>query len=125
MSARSHYTFGEFRLDPNGRVLFRRGEIVPLYPKAIEVLTFLVERRGQVATKEDLLEKVWPDTFVEEGTLARSVSVLRKALGDTQEGRSFIVTVPKRGYRFVACVREDVQGVSAADAALNAAETSP
>jgi TolB-like protein/DNA-binding winged helix-turn-helix (wHTH) protein/Flp pilus assembly protein TadD len=123
MSARSHYAFGEFRLDPNGRVLFRRGEIVPLYPKAIEVLTFLVERRGHVATKEDLLEKVWPDTFVEEGTLTRSVSVLRKALGDTQEGHSFIVTVPKRGYRFVARVREDVEEVSAADVALNEAET--
>ena len=103
----SFYTFGDFRFDPRGRVLFRSGEIVPLYPKAIEVLACLVERHGQVATKEDLLAKVWPDTFVEEGTLTRSISVLRKALGDTPDGHAFILTIPKRGYRFVAAVREE------------------
>jgi TolB-like protein/DNA-binding winged helix-turn-helix (wHTH) protein/Tfp pilus assembly protein PilF len=110
MPAGCYYTFGEFRFDPKGRVLFRSGEMVPLYPKAIEVLGFLLERRGHVATKEDLLAKVWPGTFVEESTLTRSISVLRKALGDTPDGHTYILTVPKRGYRFVAEVREACYG---------------
>ena len=110
MPAGSHYAFGEFRLDPKARVLFRGGEMVPLYPKAIEVLTCLVERHGSVATKEDLMQRVWPDTFVEESTLTRSISALRKALGDTPDGHAFILTVPKRGYRFVAQVQEEPTG---------------
>ena len=107
MPSANSYTFGEFRLDGRSRVLFRSGELVALYPKAIDVLAFLVEKHGNVATKEELLERVWPGTFVEEGTLTRSISVLRKALGDTPEGHSYILTVPKRGYRFVAAVREE------------------
>ncbi|HEY6945169.1 MAG TPA: transcriptional regulator, partial [Candidatus Acidoferrum sp.] len=114
----SYYTFGEFRFDPKGRVLFRSGEMVPLFPKAAEVLACLVESHGQVTTKEDLLARVWPDTFVEESTLTRSISVLRKALGDTPDGRTFIVTIPKRGYRFVAEVREERGGDGFAAAAL-------
>jgi TolB-like protein/DNA-binding winged helix-turn-helix (wHTH) protein/Flp pilus assembly protein TadD len=101
------YVFREFRLDARSRVLFRAGEMVALYPKAIDVLIFLVESRGNVATKKDLLECVWPDTFVEESTLTRSISVLRKALGDTPEGHAYILTVPKRGYRFVAPIQEE------------------
>jgi len=107
MASANSYTFGEFRLDSRSRVLFRSGELVALYPKAIDVLMFLVEKHGNVATKEELLERVWPGTFVEESTLTRSVSVLRKALGDTPEGHAYILTVPKRGYRFVAEVREE------------------
>ena len=107
MPSASCYVFGEFRLDPRSRVLFRAGEMVALYPKAIDVLIFLVESQGHVATKEELLERVWPDTFVEESTLTRSISVLRKALGDTPEGHAYILTVPKRGYRFVAPIHEE------------------
>jgi TolB-like protein/DNA-binding winged helix-turn-helix (wHTH) protein len=107
MPSANSYTFGEFRLDGRSRVLFRSGELVALYPKAIDVLAFLVENHGNVATKDELLERVWPGTFVEESTLTRSISVLRKALGDTPEGHSYILTVPKRGYRFVAAVREE------------------
>jgi TolB-like protein/DNA-binding winged helix-turn-helix (wHTH) protein/Flp pilus assembly protein TadD len=107
MPSANSYTFGEFRLDSRSRVLFRSGELVALYPKAIDVLMFLVEKHGNVATKEELLERVWPGTFVEESTLTRSVSVLRKALGDTPEGHAYILTVPKRGYRFVAAVCEE------------------
>jgi TolB-like protein/DNA-binding winged helix-turn-helix (wHTH) protein/Tfp pilus assembly protein PilF len=107
MPSANSYTFGEFRLDGRSRVLFRSGELVALYPKAIDVLAFLVENHGNVATKEELLERVWPGTFVEESTLTRSISVLRKALGETPEGHSYILTVPKRGYRFVAVVREE------------------
>jgi DNA-binding winged helix-turn-helix (wHTH) protein len=103
--------------------------MVPLYPKAVDVLVFLVERHGAVATKEELLERVWPQTFVEEGTLTRSISVLRKALGDTPEGHAYILTVPKRGYRFVAPIREETaeaptNSPSAAMPPLSAAKTS-
>src|SRR6267143_1475249 len=107
MPSESRYAFGEFRLDAASRVLFRAGEMLALYPKAIDVLIFLVESQGHVATKEKLLEHVWPGIFVEESTLTRSISVLRKALGDTPEGHAYIFTVPKRGYRFVAPVRKE------------------
>jgi TolB-like protein/DNA-binding winged helix-turn-helix (wHTH) protein/Flp pilus assembly protein TadD len=107
MATETYYVFGEFRLDARSRVLFRDGEMVALYPKAMDVLIFLVECQGNVATKEELLERVWPDTFVEESSLTRTISVLRKALGDTPEGHAFIRTVPKRGYRFVASLRKE------------------
>jgi TolB-like protein/DNA-binding winged helix-turn-helix (wHTH) protein/Tfp pilus assembly protein PilF len=90
------YQFGAFRFDPAGRVLYRDGDVVPLTPKAADTLLILLERRGRVVEKGDLLKLVWPDTFVEEGGLARNISVLRKALG------GYIETIPKRGYRFVA-----------------------
>src|SRR5882762_11775574 len=112
MASASYYAFGEFRLDARSRVLFRAGEIVALYPKAIDVLIFLVKSQGNVATKEELLEHVWPGIFVEESTLTRSISVLRKALGDTPEGHAYILTVPKRGYQFVAMVREENANVA-------------
>jgi len=121
----SYYAFGEFRFDPKGRVLFRSGEMVPLFPKAIEVLACLVENPGQVTTKEDLLAKVWPDTFVEESTLTRSISVLRKALGDTPDGHAFILTVPKRGYRFVAEVREEPAKNGTAGSPLDSGSSTP
>ncbi len=114
MLSASSYTFGKFRLDGRSRV-----ELVALYPKAIDVLVFLVEKHGNVATKEELLERVWPGTFVEESTLTRSISVLRKALGDTPEGHSYILTVPKRGYQFVAMVREETVDVASSPSSLN------
>jgi TolB-like protein/DNA-binding winged helix-turn-helix (wHTH) protein/Tfp pilus assembly protein PilF len=119
MLSASSYTFGKFRLDGRSRVLFCSGELVALYPKAIDVLVFLVEKHGNVATKEELLERVWPGTFVEESTLTRSISVLRKALGDTPEGHSYILTVPKRGYQFVAMVREETADVASSPSSLN------
>ncbi len=100
------YAFGPFQLDPAQRLLFRNGEIVPLTPKAVETLLLLVENRGQLVTKDELLQRIWPDTFVEEGTLVRNVSFLRKALGETPDGHEYIETHSKRGYRFIAEVRE-------------------
>lgn len=97
MAAGRQYEFGEFRLDAVGRVLFRSGELLALTPKAIEVLTLLVEHAGNPVGKEELIQKVWADTIVEEGSLTFHVSMLRKALGD-----NCIETIPKRGYRFVA-----------------------
>ena len=99
------YEFGRFRLDPAGGVLFRDGARLPLTPKAIQVLILLVEARGSPVTKDELLQRVWADVVVEEGTLASHVSVLRKALGTGPDSAQYIETIPKRGYRFVAPVR--------------------
>jgi len=103
MPSASSYTFGKFRLDGRSRVLSCSGELVALYPKAIDVLVFLVEKHGNVATKEELLEGVWPGTFVEESTLTRSISVLRKALGDTPEGHSYILNSYRAKTRLSVC----------------------
>jgi DNA-binding winged helix-turn-helix (wHTH) protein/TolB-like protein/Tfp pilus assembly protein PilF len=96
------YDFGRFRLKTAERVLLREGEPVPLTPKVFDILITLVENSGQVVEKDDLMKKVWPTTFVEEGNLTQNVSLLRKALGESAGGAQFIETVPRRGYRFVA-----------------------
>ena len=100
------YDFGRFRLKPAQRVLLREGEPVPLTPKVFDILITLVEKSGQVVEKDDLMKRVWPTTFVEEGNLTQNVSLLRKALGETPGGTQFIETVPRRGYRFVAKINE-------------------
>jgi len=96
----SVYRFGAFQYDSAQRLLFRDGELIPLVPKAIDTLHALLERRGQVVGKAELMKAVWPDCVVEEVGLARNVSLLRKALGDDSE--AYIETIPKRGYRFAA-----------------------
>ena len=96
------YEFGRFRLNTADRVLLREGEPVPLTPKVFDILITLVENSGQVVGKDDLMKKVWPTTFVEEGNLTQNVSLLRKALCESAGGAQFIETVPRRGYRFVA-----------------------
>ncbi len=106
------YEFGPFRVDAVRHLLLRRGVPVPLTPKAFETLLVLVQRRGQVVEKEDLLKEIWPDTFVEEGSLARNVSMLRKVLGEGPSDHQYIETVPRRGYRFVANVRELHDGIT-------------
>jgi DNA-binding winged helix-turn-helix (wHTH) protein/TolB-like protein/Flp pilus assembly protein TadD len=98
------YEFGRFRLNSDERVLLRGEEFVPLTPKAFDILLTLLENDGRIVRKDDLMKKVWPDTFVEEGNLTQNVSVLRKALGESANGPQFIETVPRRGYRFVASV---------------------
>lgn len=101
------YEFGSFRLSLTDRILVRDGELVPLTPKAFETLLVLVQNSGHVVEKEELLKTVWPDTFVEEATLAQNIFTLRKALGKGEkDGPTYIETVPKRGYRFVAQVKE-------------------
>jgi TolB-like protein/Flp pilus assembly protein TadD len=103
---RRFYRFGRFRLDPNGRVLFRGDRAVRLPPKAADTLLFLVQKAGSVVEKQDLLKHVWQDAFVEEGSLTRTISILRKALEGAAHGREFISTIAKRGYRFAAPVIE-------------------
>src|SRR6266404_1306587 len=100
------YEFGPFRLSTVERLLLRGGEVVPLTPKVFDVLALLVERNGHLLEREELLSAVWTDSFVEEANLTVSISALRKALGEQAGGQQYIETVPKRGYRFVASVRE-------------------
>jgi DNA-binding winged helix-turn-helix (wHTH) protein/tetratricopeptide (TPR) repeat protein len=97
--------FGPFRLDASRRLLWRNEELVAITPRAIDVLLALVEQQGQVVGKQELLERVWPDTFVEEANLSVNVSALRKVLGKQRDGRPYIETVARRGYRFVGSVR--------------------
>jgi eukaryotic-like serine/threonine-protein kinase len=99
------YEFGPFRLDPAQRLLLREGQPIPLQPKAFDTLLFLVRNSQKVVLKDDLLNAVWADTFVEESNLTQNIFVLRKALGDTDAERRYIITVPGRGYRFGEKVR--------------------
>jgi DNA-binding winged helix-turn-helix (wHTH) protein/TolB-like protein/Flp pilus assembly protein TadD len=100
------YEFGPYTIDAIKRILLRAGEPVPLAPKAFDTLLVLVEHRGQVLKKEELIEILWPDSFVEEGNLTYSISMLRKALGESPNERRYIVTIPGRGYKFAADVKE-------------------
>ena len=96
------YVFKEFTLEAENLLLLRNSEVVPLAPKTVEVLLALIESNGKLITKQEILDKVWADTFVEEANLTHHISALRKALGEDKNGRKFIETIPRRGYRFVA-----------------------
>lgn len=113
-SAGPIYEFGTFRYDAGQRLLFREGELAPLAPKAVDTLHVLIERRGRIVEKGELLRLVWPDTNVEEVGLARNISLLRKALEAEGGENTVIETIPRRGYRFVAKVREVEASSSAA-----------
>jgi DNA-binding winged helix-turn-helix (wHTH) protein/Flp pilus assembly protein TadD len=98
------YSFGQFVLDPTRRTLFRADSPVPLTPRALDVLLYLVQNPNRLVTKEELLQAVWGDTFVEEGNLTQYISHLRKALGDNSEDTRLIVTIARKGYQFTARV---------------------
>src|SRR4249920_3824724 len=101
------YEFGAFQLDPAKRLLRRLdGTLVPLTSRVFETLLFMVEHHGAVLDKERIMEAVWPDSIVEENNLAQAISKLRQVFGETPGSHSYIVTVPGRGYRFVAEVTE-------------------
>jgi TolB-like protein/DNA-binding winged helix-turn-helix (wHTH) protein/Tfp pilus assembly protein PilF len=99
------YEFGDFRLDAGKRLLWRAGAQVPLTPRVFETLLFLVEHHDTVLDKERLMEAVWPDSIVEENNLTQNISTLRRVFGETPGSHHYIVTVPGRGYRFVAGVK--------------------
>src|SRR5215470_6168677 len=105
-NSNSLYEFGPFRLDTSQELLAEGERKVPLTPKAYQTLLVLVENRGRTLGKDELLQKVWPDAFVEEATLAQNIFTLRKQLRDDRETALYIETIPKRGYRFVAEVRQ-------------------
>ena len=101
------YRFKSFRLDVEERQLLHYSSPVPLTPKAFDVLALLVERGGHLVDKDELLESVWANSFVEEQNITRIIHTLRKALGEDENGNKFIETVAKKGYRFVAKVTEE------------------
>ena len=107
------YEFGPFRIDPVERLLFRGEEPIPLPPKAFETLLILVDRSERVVLKDDLMKRLWPDTFVEEANLSQNIFVLRKALGDSAQDARYIATVPGRGYRFAQKVKQVAEGETA------------
>jgi DNA-binding winged helix-turn-helix (wHTH) protein/tetratricopeptide (TPR) repeat protein len=113
--AQQIFEFGPFSLDAAEHTLRRNGRTVPLRPKVFDILLVLVERRGHLVGKEELLESVWPEQHVEEGNLNKTVSLLRLALGEGGDGGIYIETVPKRGYRFVAPLRTKESGATVAD----------
>lgn len=102
--AQANFEFGPFRLIPNESQLLRDGEPVPLTPKSFDLLVVLVQNAGHLVEKGELLNRVWPDSFVEEANLSVKMSELRRALGAVSDGSQYIETVPRRGYRFVALV---------------------
>jgi pimeloyl-ACP methyl ester carboxylesterase len=104
-TGRRFYLFDGFRVDAHERLLFKENREIPLTPKVFDTLLVLLENSGHVLTKKELMQQVWPDSFVEENNLAQNISILRKALGTGTEGEHYIQTVPKRGYRFLADVR--------------------
>ncbi|HJU92426.1 MAG TPA: transcriptional regulator, partial [Pyrinomonadaceae bacterium] len=103
--AKRFYLFDSFRVDANERILFKGDREVPLTPKVFDTLLVLLENSSHVLTKKELMQQIWPDSFVEENNLAQNISILRKALGEGKEGEHYIQTVPRRGYRFVGDVR--------------------
>jgi len=106
--ARQLYEFGDFKLDPAERLLLRGDDVIPLKSKVFDILVLMVQNSGRLLEKEWLLETLWPESFVEESNLNVNISALRKALGETPSDPRYIETVPKRGYRFVASVKEIV-----------------
>jgi len=117
------YRFESFVLDPGRRALSRADSLVSLTPKAFDVLLFLVQNPNRLVTKEELLQAVWGDTFVEEGNLKQYVSHLREALGDNSEDARLIVTIARKGYQFTARVTVAEAVDTAKGATLQAAAT--
>jgi TolB-like protein/DNA-binding winged helix-turn-helix (wHTH) protein/Tfp pilus assembly protein PilF len=105
-AAKRVYEFGAFRIDVAERLLLRDNQVVPLTPKVFDTLLVLVENSGHLLTKDQVMKEVWTDSAVEEANLTKNISTLRKALGETPDENQYIETVPWRGYRFVANVRE-------------------
>jgi DNA-binding winged helix-turn-helix (wHTH) protein/Flp pilus assembly protein TadD len=116
------YEFGPYRLNPGKRLLSRGQEPVQLPAKALEVLVVLVQHRGDVVSKDVLMQAVWPNTFVEEANVGQNIFILRRALGETVQDHRYIVTIPGRGYRFVADVREISEGANGEAALENPAK---
>ena len=103
---KTSYEFGPFRVDTRERQLIRNGEVVPLRPKVFDILLMLVQNSGHILTKDDVMNQVWANTAVEDGNISRTISTLRNALGERPDEHRYIETIPWRGYRFVATVKE-------------------
>lgn len=99
------FTFGRFRLIPERQLLLRDGVPIPLGSRALDLLTTLVQRSGELVTKDELMAATWPDVFVHDSNLKVNMCTLRRSLGDTQKQPTYVATIPGRGYRFVAAVQ--------------------
>ncbi len=117
------YEFGPFRLDPAERRLLRNNQTVLLAPKAFDTLLLLVENSGHLLTKDELMKRLWPETFVEEANLAQNISAIRRALDEKNGGAQYIETVPKGGYRFVGKVSVSHPAATSAEPARQSDET--
>lgn len=127
LTAKHFYDFENFRIDPDERVLLCEGRPLPLTPKAFQMLLILVENRGHIVEKEKLMDEIWTDSFVEEGSLSVNARRLRMALRDDASHPKFIETIPRRGYRFIAPVKEtnDVGGENGGEPIVDQLDTSP
>ena len=105
------YEFGNFRLDTKEKILFRDNKPVPLRPKVFTTLQVFVEHAGRLLEKDELMQRIWKDQFVEESNLSFNIKVLRRVLDDDAHQPRFIETVPRRGYRFIADVNQDPASV--------------
>src|SRR5258707_11199963 len=102
--------FRSFRLDPVNQCLWRGEHRMPLTPKAFDMLRYLVEHPGRLVTQDEILEALWPETYVNRELIKKYILDIRKVLGDRHDKPEFIETFPKRGYQFVAAVIDDVAG---------------
>lgn len=119
LAVKHFYEFGSFRLDPEERTLMRQDRPVPLTPKVWEMLLVLVQNHGRIVSKEQLMNRLWPDTFVEESNLTFSIRKLRQALGDDAHKPEFVETVARRGYRFIMPVAEVLTNVDTLESRVN------
>ena len=122
------YEFGPFRLDLEERILLQEGQPVALPPKVFDTLVLLAERNGRILSKDEMMTLLWPDRFVEESNLTQNIFMLRKILGEGQSNAQFIETIPKRGYRFVATVKEiqeEIEPAGTPEQTAKGRDTSP
>src|SRR5262249_6571450 len=112
------YRFGEFTIDTDQGILLREGKPLPLAPKVFDTLLVLVEFSGRIVAKEELMNRLWPDTFVEESNLTFNIQQLRKTLGDNARKPVYIETIARRGYRFIADVEDVLSDRAAPDVSL-------
>jgi DNA-binding winged helix-turn-helix (wHTH) protein len=123
--SKGRYEFAGFRLDVQERLLLRNGAPVSITPKIFDMLLLFLENPNRLLGKEEIMRTVWPDTHIDEATLTRTVSELRKTLGEKAGEANFVQTVPKRGYRFVAPVETTVDTAPEAGVALQPVSQSP
>src|SRR5215831_14295378 len=105
------YQFGVFAVDTDQRIVLREGKPLPLAPKLFETLLILVEHNGRIVSKDELMSRLWPETFVEDSNLTFNIQQLRKSLGDNARNPAYIGTVARRGYRFIAGVEDLLDNV--------------
>src|SRR5262245_29245066 len=117
------HRFSDFTIDIEQKVLLRGGKAIPMAPKVFETLLALVENHGRIVLKEELMKRLWPDTFVEESNLTFNIQQLRKSLGDNAREPLYIETIPRRGYRFIAEVKPLASPIASAHPSLHARPT--